>query len=88
MVKPKKREKVRNDESSDNITNYFTALKQVLNQYNLTNQPAKIWNVHETGISLDHSLPNIISRRGGQPFSVTSGISSTTTLIAAVSALG
>ena len=71
MVKPKKREKVRNDVSSDNITNYFTALKQVLDQYNLANQSAKIWNVDETGISLDHSPPKILSRRGGQPFSVT-----------------
>lgn len=71
MVKPKKREKVRNDVSSDNITNYFTALKQVLDQYNLTNQSAKIWNVDETGISLDHSPLKILSRRGGHPFSVT-----------------
>jgi hypothetical protein len=71
MVKPKKREKVRNAVSSDNIANYFTALKQGLDQYNLTNQSAKIWNVDETGISLDYSPPKILSRRRGQPFSVT-----------------
>jgi hypothetical protein len=66
MVKPKKREKVRNAVSSDNIANYFTALKQGLDQYSLTNQSAKIWNVDETGISLDYSPPKILSRRGGQ----------------------
>jgi hypothetical protein len=35
MVKPKKREKVRNDVSSENIANYVTARKQVSEQYNL-----------------------------------------------------
>lgn len=54
----------------------------------MLNKPSKIWNVDETGISLYHSPPKVLSRRGGQPFSITSCRSSTTTLVAAVSALG
>lgn len=88
MVKPKKREKVRNDVTPANITTYFTELKHILDHYELINQPAKIWNVDETGISLDHSPPKVLFRRGSQPHSVTTGRSSTTTLVAAVSALG
>jgi hypothetical protein len=52
------------------------------------NQPGKVWNVDESGISLDHTPPKVLSRCGYQPYSVTSGRSSTTTLVAAVSALG
>lgn len=88
MVQPKKREKVRSDVTNLSISTYFTELKQILDTYNLLNQPAKIWNVDETGISLDHTPPKVLSMRGCQPFSVTSGRSSTTTLIAAASALG
>ena len=81
MVKPKKRD------SSESITLYFDELKHLLEQYNILNQPAKILNVEETGISLDHSLDaRVLSRRGSNPFSVSADKSSTTTLVAAVSA--
>jgi hypothetical protein len=88
MVNPKKREKVRSFITPAIVTSYFTELKQVLERYNLMNQSGKVWNVDESGISLDHTPPKVLSRCGYQPYSVTSGRSSTTTLVAAVSALG
>jgi hypothetical protein len=66
MVNPKKREKVRSFITPAIVTSYFTELKQVLERYNLMNQPGKVWNVDESGISLDHTPPKVLSRCGYQ----------------------
>lgn len=70
------------------VTSYFSELKKVLERYNILNRPANIWNIYESGISLDNTLPKVVSRCGHQPLGVASSRSSTTTLVAAVSALG
>ncbi|CAG2215069.1 unnamed protein product [Mytilus edulis] len=88
MVQPKRREKIRNDVQTGHVTTYFAEPGTILNKYSLINKPAQTWNIDETGISLDHSPQKVLSRRGCDAFSVTSGRSSTTTLVAAVSALG
>jgi hypothetical protein len=64
MVNPKKREKVRSFITPVIVTSYFTELKLVLEGYNLMNQPGKVWNVDESGISLDHTPPKVLSRCG------------------------
>ena len=55
IVHRKKREKVRSFITPEIVTLYFTELKHVLDGYNL-NQPGNVWNVDESGISLDHPL--------------------------------
>ena len=50
--------------------------------------PGHIWNVDETGISLDHTPPRVLTHVLQKPHCITVGHSPTTTLIAAVSALG
>ena len=63
MVNHKKREKGRSFITPAIVTSYFTELTQVLERDNLMNQHGKVWNVDESGISLDHT----------PPYSVTSG---------------
>ena len=71
MIKAKKREQARNHITPEILDSYFSELKYIMELNNLLNQPSKIWNVDETGISLDHSPPKILSRYGTKPFSVT-----------------
>ena len=89
MINPKKRDKARDDAVNDEtLSAYFEELGNVLDKYDIKNKPQFIWNVDETGISLDHNPPKILARAGTNPHCVTSGRSATTTVIAAVSALG
>ena len=70
------------------LNDYFEELEKTLDKYEIKNKPQHIWNVDETGISLDHNPPKILAKAGSNPHCVTSGKSATTTVIAAVSALG
>ena len=89
MVHPKKREKARDEAvNQETLKGYFDALGEVLDKYDIKNKPQFIWNVDETGISLDHNPPKILARAGSNPHCITSGKSATTTVIAAVSGLG
>jgi hypothetical protein len=87
--KPKKRELSRVKGShADNIKGYFEELESVLLKYDLLNKPGCLWNVDETGITLDFPPPKIISGKDDKPFIVSSPKQATTTVIAAGSALG
>ena len=89
MTQPKKREKARDDAVNEEVLHsYFDELGRTLDEYDIKNKPQYIWNVDETGVSLDHNPPKILAKAGSNPHSVTSGKSATTTVIAAVSALG
>ena len=89
MTHPKKREQARDAAVSEKmLENYFTELNNTLDKYDLKNKPEMIWNVDETGISLEHNPPKVLAKAGSNPHCVTSGKSPTTTVIAAVSALG
>ena len=70
------------------LSTYFEELGNVLDKYVIKKKPQFIWNVDETGISLDHNPPKILARTGSNTHCVTSGKSATITVIAAVSALG
>ena len=48
------------------LCKYFAALKSVLEENNLTDCKAKIWNMDETGLSLSHKPPTIIARKGSK----------------------
>ncbi|XP_053389346.1 uncharacterized protein LOC128552342, partial [Mercenaria mercenaria] len=89
IQRPKKRELARVfGGSASNIGDYFIELETVLSKYNLMNIPASLWNVDETGITLDVPPPKIACGKGEQPFIVTSSRRATTTVIAAGNALG
>ncbi|XP_033725380.1 uncharacterized protein LOC117315340 [Pecten maximus] len=89
MVKPKKREVVRDKAvTSDILCTYFAELKLILDKYQIMNKAEQIWNVDESGISLDHTPPKVLARAGTNPYAVTQGKSANTTLIAAGSAIG
>ena len=52
------------------------------------NSASNIWNIDETGISLDHNNPpKILARRGTSPHSVTTGRYVDTTVIVSDTAL-
>ena len=88
MVNPRKREKAREAVTEEIINNYFRDLESVLEEVGLKDIPAKIWNLDETGISLDHKSPKVLASASERAFYVSAGKSPTTTLISAVSALG
>ena len=67
------------------LKDYFDKLNRALEKYDVRDKPYFIWNVDETGLSLDHNPPKILAKVGSNPHCITSA---TTTIIAAVSALG
>ncbi|KAJ8298091.1 hypothetical protein KUTeg_024622 [Tegillarca granosa] len=51
------RERARDEAVTPNVLDdYFNELKEILEKYKLMNSTPSIWNVDETGISLDHNL--------------------------------
>jgi helix-turn-helix, Psq domain/DDE superfamily endonuclease len=71
------------------VAKYFLALKGVLDESQLLNNPNSIWNMDETGLQLDVKPRKIVARKGTKsPHSRTSGNRETITVIACVSASG
>ena len=46
------------------MSQYFDLLNEVLEGYGLKTEPERIYNVDETGMSLDHCPPKIVTQRG------------------------
>ena len=46
------------------IQRYFDLLQKTLVQYDLLDKPASIFNMDETGLSLDPVGPKVVSRKG------------------------
>ena len=89
MINPKKREKCRADSvSAEVVSRYYENLGTVLDTTDLLNKPAGIWNVDETGLTLDHKPPKVLGKAGQDPACITASKSATTTVIAAGSAVG
>ncbi|VDI72323.1 Hypothetical predicted protein [Mytilus galloprovincialis] len=70
------------------VEKYFASLKEVVLKYNLQDKPHFIFNVNEKGITLNHKPPNGVSGIECTTSSVTSGRSSTTTILGCGSASG
>ena len=89
MINPKKREKCRADSvlSEVVLTNYQN-LETVLDSARLLNKPVGIWNVDETGLTLDHTPPKVLGKAGQDLVAITASKSATTTVIAVGSAIG
>ncbi|XP_052097897.1 uncharacterized protein LOC127732747 [Mytilus californianus] len=71
-----------------NVEKYFASLEQVVHKYNLQDKPHLIFNIDEKGITLNHKPPNVVSGIECNTSSVTSGRSSTTTILGCGSASG
>ena len=63
------------------VSNYFEELRQIIVKYGLSDKPHMIFNVDEKGISQDHTPPHVISSTLVHPPAVTSGKSSTVTIL-------
>ena len=87
--KPKRLEMVRaKTVTKAVIDSYFEELKNILDEHQLHDKPERVFNIDETGLSLDHTPQNVISPVGETVPGITSSKSVTTTMISCVSASG
>ena len=71
------------------IQHYFDLLEKTLVQYDLLDKPAIIFNMDETGLSLDPVGPTVVSRKGTKhPVSTTTGNKSQITVVSCINAAG
>lgn len=73
--------------TKNNVDHYFDQLNTVLTNFNFTIKPELIYNIDEKGINLNHKPTNIVELEIQNPQAVTSGRSSTITIIAGRNAL-
>ena len=88
LVNPRKKDKKRDEVSDQIIDQYFETLEPILDDLKIKNIPQHLWNIDETGISLDHTPPKVLAPAKEKVYYLTHGRSPNTTMIAAVSALG
>ncbi|KAJ8306058.1 hypothetical protein KUTeg_016603 [Tegillarca granosa] len=89
VQKPRKLEAVRAKcTSKEVIDRYFKELKTILDKYNLNDQPGRIFNVDEKGITTDYKPPNVVAGTNFKVQAVVTGKSKTVTVIGAGNAIG
>ena len=67
---------------------HFEELKNVMEKYDLIDKPHLIFNIDEKGITINHSPPRVVTGSEIHPQAVTSGKSSTITILACGNAIG
>ena len=71
------------------MSDYFDLLKEVLTTNQLLDSPSRIYNVDETGITLDGHAPRVVDKRGQKKVRYrTAGNKNQVTVIACVNASG
>ena len=71
------------------LESYFNMLEETLEEYNLKDKPAQIYNCDELGMPLEHKLPKTISLKGSKKVrQITSGNKTQITVLGCVSATG
>ena len=89
VLKPRALEQCRaKAASADVVDRYFDELQKILQKYDLTNKPHRIFNVDEKGFSENHTPPSIVAAGDSVPQAVTSGKSTTTTVLGCGNAAG
>lgn len=89
VQKPRSLEQIRAKMTSEAVvTKYFKELGETMVKYDLSGKPHMIFNVDEKGVSQDHTPPHVISSSSIHPPAVTSGKSSTITILGCGSASG
>ena len=75
--------------NADTMKQYFSLLKDTLQEHGVMDSPAQIYNVDETGMPLDHRPPKILTKKGQKKVRYrTSGNKSQIIVIGCVSAVG
>ena len=78
-----------NSVTTENMKSYYDLLEEILEKHNLKTSPGQIYNVDETGMSLDQKPPKVVVKKGQKKVRYrTSGNKSQITVIGCVSAAG
>ncbi|MES9879448.1 MAG: helix-turn-helix domain-containing protein [Sedimenticola sp.] len=89
LAKPEKLSIVRAKATSEEVLRkYYTELDKVLTENGLKQKPERIWNVDETGMSMEHSPQKVICSKGTIPPGVTSARGKNITIISGGNAAG
>ena len=71
------------------MSQYFSLLKNVYDEYDLHLNPAQIYNVDESGVPFDCRAPNIVAKTGSKKIRYRqSGKKGQVTVVACASAVG
>lgn len=60
LKQPAKTTKAKAALTADVVKNYFDSLEEIMTNLELKDIPDRIWNVDETGVSLDHNPPKVL----------------------------
>ncbi|XP_071849604.1 uncharacterized protein [Apostichopus japonicus] len=74
--------------SEETVSNYFKELNQIMNKYNLKENPQLIFNVDESGFQVEHNPHRVVAPRGMKVNSIVTDRGAMTTVLAAGSAIG
>jgi hypothetical protein len=74
--------------SKEKLESYYKELSTILTKYNLHDKPEHIFNVDETSVTTEHSPSKMVCNKETKPQAITSGRSSTVTIIAGGNAIG
>ena len=85
---PSKTNIARAQVSPEAVAKYFTGMEVALDAAGVKNKPEHIWNLDETGVSLDHSPPKVLQFAKEKCRMLTAGKTPNTTMISAVNAIG
>ena len=73
----------------ETLQQYFSLLKDVLDEHDLHSKPAQIYNVDETGVPFDYKVPNVVAKVGSKKIRYRqSGRKGQVTVVAFASAVG
>ncbi len=68
---------------------YFSLLKDVLDEHELHSAPAQVYNIDESGIPFDYKVPNVVAKTGSKKIRYRqSGKKVQVTVVACASAVG
>ena len=89
LAKPQKLSLVRAKSASKPvIEKYYNDLESVMTEHNLTDKPERIFNIDETGITMEHTPAKIVCSSDTTPQSITSSRGKNMTIIGCGSAAG
>lgn len=75
--------------NAENLSQYYNLLKEMLKKHGLFNCPSRIYNMDESGVSLDHKPPKVVALKGAKKVHCrTSGNKAQITILACASAAG
>jgi len=75
--------------NKETMEQYFSLLKDVLDEHELHSAPAQVYNIDESGIPFDYKVPNVVAKTGSKKIRYRqSGKKGQVTVVACASAVG